>query len=655
MLLVDKDPLSRKKMLAAVRSPEDLRCLDVADLEDLAAELRETIIKTVAENGGHLAPSLGVVELTLALHYVFDTPRDKLIWDVGHQAYAHKLLTGRQALFHTLRRQGGISGFPKRAESEYDTIETGHSSTAISFGTGLAAAKRLQGRPGKVVAVIGDGAMTAGMAFEALNHAGDLDEDLIVILNDNEMSISKNVGALSSYMNRKMIGKTSRRLRHHLEERLQALSTVGENILALLKKSEECAKAFFTPGMLFEALKFKYVGPIPGHSLEDLIPTLENARDYNRGPVLVHVITTKGKGYVHAEERPGSYHGIGPFDITTGKAKPVRKTAPSYTQVFGRALCRLAAEDERIAAITAAMPDGTGLAEFAAAFPKRFFDVGIAEQHAVTFAAGLALAGMRPCFAVYSSFLQRALDQLIHDVCLTNLPVTIALDRSGVVGADGPTHHGVFDLACLRAIPNLTLMLPADENELQHMLATALQLEGPAVLRYPRGSGVGVPLDDEPRPLPIGKGLVLREGTDILLVPAGNRVHPALEAADRLRAQGITAAVINPRFLKPLDEDLLCAWAEKTGAVLTVEDGAVLGGFGSAVMQSLYERGVFVPVKVLGYGDAFIEQGPQAALWREAGIDTEGIVDNVVRFLRRVRKEDSCGATALTKLSSVRE
>lgn len=637
MLLVDKDPLTRKKLLAAVRSPEDLRTLDVADLEDLAAELRETIIRTVAENGGHLAPSLGVVELTLALHYVFDTPRDKLIWDVGHQAYAHKLLTGRAPLFHTLRQQGGISGFPKRAESEYDTIETGHSSTSISFGAGLAAAKRLQGGTGKVVAVIGDGAMTAGMAFEALNHAGDLDEDLIVVLNDNEMSISKNVGALSTYMSRTMLGKTSRRLRRHVEERLLALSTVGENILALLRKSEECTKAFFTPGMLFEALKFKYVGPIPGHQLADLIPTLEDARDYDRGPVLVHVVTTKGKGYAHAERRPGSYHGIGPFDVATGKPRPGRKTAPSYTQVFGRALRRLAAEDERVVAITAAMPDGTGLAEFAAAYPERFFDVGIAEQHAMTFAAGLALAGMRPCFAVYSSFLQRALDQLIHDVCLTNLPVTIALDRSGVVGADGPTHHGVFDLACLRAVPNLTIMMPADENELQHMLATALRLEGPAVLRYPRGAGVGAPLDEDLLPLPVGKGRLLREGSDILLVPAGNRVHPALEAAARLEERGIGAAVVDPRFLKPLDEDLLSRWAEKTGAVLTVEDGAVLGGFGSAVMQCLGGRGVYAPVRTLGYGDAFIEQASQAALWREAGIDAAGIAENAERFLRQIR------------------
>ena len=637
MLLVDKEPLTRKKLLAGIRSPEDLRTLDVNELEDLAAELRETIISTVAETGGHLAPSLGVVELTLALHYVFDTPKDKLIWDVGHQAYAHKLLTGRLAQFHTLRQHGGISGFPKRAESVYDTVETGHSSTSISFGTGLAVAGRLQGKRRKVVAVIGDGAMTAGMAFEALNHAGGMDEDLIVVLNDNEMSISKNVGALSSFMSRRMTGKAIRRLRDHVEERLLALSTVGENLLALIRKSEECTKAFFTPGMLFEALKFKYVGPIPGHQLEDLIDTLTNVRDHNHGPVLVHVITTKGKGYAPAEQQPGNYHGLGPFEVSSGRPKSAKSAPPSYTKVFGQTLCRLAEQDARIVGITAAMPDGTGLSAFARAFPERFFDVGIAEQHAATFAAGLALAGMRPCFAVYSSFMQRALDQLIHDICLPKLPVTIALDRSGVVGADGPTHHGVFDLALLRSIPNLTLMLPADENELQQMLCTALlAVDGPAVLRYPRGSGEGVALDEVLQPLPVGKGKLLREGSDLLLLPAGNRVHPALAAADYLAGQGISAAVINPRFLKPLDEELICTWAARTGAVLTVEDGCILGGFGSAVMQTLQAQGLCVPVKTLGYADAFQDQGPQSLLWREAGLDAGGIAANAVEFLGKL-------------------
>jgi 1-deoxy-D-xylulose-5-phosphate synthase len=633
MLIVDTHAERQYRLLDTVNSPADLRDLSVAEMEQLARELRETIITTVARTGGHLAPSLGVVELTLALHYVFDTPRDRLVWDVGHQAYAHKLLTGRKERFATLRQHRGLSGFPKRAESEYDPVEAGHSSTSISYSLGMAAAKAIRDEPGKVIAVIGDGSMTAGMAFEGLNHAGDLGRDLIVILNDNEMSISKNVGALSSFLSRKMTSRTIRRLRDHIEDRLMALSSVGENILTVLRKSEENLKNLFTPGMLFEALKFKYVGPIPGHELDDLIVTLENVRDNSHGPVLVHVITTKGKGYKPAETNPGEFHGVGPFDVATGT--PVKSGGGvSYTRVFGDTLCRLARQDERVVAITAAMPGGTGLLPFAAEFPDRFFDVGIAEQHAVTFAAGLALEGLRPFFAVYSSFMQRSLDQLIHDVCLPNLPVTIALDRSGVVGDDGPTHHGVFDLAFLRFIPNLVMMAPADENELQHMLHTALSHHGPVVLRYPRGNGEGIALDPDFRRLEIGRGTVLREGTDVLLLPIGNRVGPALAAAARLEAQGIDAAVINPRFLKPLDSDLIADWAARTGRVVTVEDNCVQSGFGSAVLEALNERGLHLPVRRLGYADRFIEHGPQAVLWRAAGIDADGIARSVLDLLR---------------------
>ncbi len=633
MLIVDTHAERQYRLLDTVNSPADLRDLSVAEMEQLARELRETIITTVARTGGHLAPSLGVVELTLALHYVFDTPRDRLVWDVGHQAYAHKLLTGRKERFATLRQHRGLSGFPKRAESEYDPVEAGHSSTSISYSLGMAAAKAIRDEPGKVIAVIGDGSMTAGMAFEGLNHAGDLGRDLIVILNDNEMSISKNVGALSSFLSRKMTSRTIRRLRDHIEDRLMALSSVGENILTVLRKSEENLKNLFTPGMLFEALKFKYVGPIPGHELDDLIATLENVRDNSHGPVLVHVITTKGKGYKPAETNPGEFHGVGPFDVATGT--PVKSGGGvSYTRVFGDTLCRLARQDERVVAITAAMPGGTGLLPFAAEFPDRFFDVGIAEQHAVTFAAGLALEGLRPFFAVYSSFMQRSLDQLIHDVCLPNLPVTIALDRSGVVGDDGPTHHGVFDLAFLRFIPNLVVMAPADENELQHMLHTALSHHGPVVLRYPRGNGEGIALDPDFRRLEIGRGTVLREGTDVLLLPIGNRVGPALAAAARLEAQGIDAAVINPRFLKPLDSDLIADWAARTGRVVTVEDNCVQSGFGSAVLEALNERGLHLPVRRLGYVDRFIEHGPQAVLWRAAGIDADGIARSVLDLLR---------------------
>ena len=633
MLIVDTHAERQYRLLDTVNSPADLRDLSVAEMEQLARELRETIITTVARTGGHLAPSLGVVELTLALHYVFDTPRDRLVWDVGHQAYAHKLLTGRKDRFATLRQYRGLSGFPKRAESEYDPVGAGHSSTSISYSLGMAAAKAIQGEPGKVIAVIGDGSMTAGMAFEGLNHAGDLDRDLIVILNDNEMSISKNVGALSSFLSRKMTSRTIRRLRDHIEDRLMALSSVGENILTMLRKSEENLKNLFTPGMLFEALKFKYVGPIPGHELDDLIATLENVRDNSHGPVLVHVITTKGKGYKPAETNPGEFHGVGPFDVATGTPVKSVSRGVSYTRVFGDTLCRLARTDKRVVAITAAMPGGTGLLPFAAEFPDRFFDVGIAEQHAVTFAAGLALEGLRPFFAVYSSFMQRSLDQLIHDVCLPNLPVTIALDRSGVVGDDGPTHHGVFDLAFLRFIPNLVVMAPADENELQHMLHTALAHHGPVVLRYPRGNGEGVALEPDFRRLEIGRGTVLREGTDVLLLPIGNRVGPALAAAARLEAQGIDAAVINPRFLKPLDSDLIADWAARTGRVVTVEDNCVQGGFGSAVLEALNERGLHLPVRRLGYVDRFVEHGPQAVLWQAAGIDADGIARSVLDLL----------------------
>ena len=633
MLIVDTHAERQYRLLDTVNSPADLRDLSVAEMEQLARELRETIITTVAHTGGHLAPSLGVVELTLALHYVFDTPRDRLVWDVGHQAYAHKLLTGRKDRFATLRQYRGLSGFPKRAESEYDPVGAGHSSTSISYSLGMAAAKAIQGEPGKVIAVIGDGSMTAGMAFEGLNHAGDLDRDLIVILNDNEMSISKNVGALSSFLSRKMTSRTIRRLRDHIEDRLMALSSVGENILTMLRKSEENLKNLFTPGMLFEALKFKYVGPIPGHELDDLIATLENVRDNSHGPVLVHVITTKGKGYKPAETNPGEFHGVGPFDVATGTPVKSVSRGLSYTRVFGDTLCRLARTDKRVVAITAAMPGGTGLLPFAAEFPDRFFDVGIAEQHAVTFAAGLALEGLRPFFAVYSSFMQRSLDQLIHDVCLPNLPVTIALDRSGVVGDDGPTHHGVFDLAFLRFIPNLVVMAPADENELQHMLHTALSHHGPVVLRYPRGNGEGIALEPDFHRLEIGRGTVLREGTDVLLLPIGNRVGPALAAAARLEVQGIDAAVINPRFLKPLDSDLIADWAARTGRVVTVEDNCVQGGFGSAVLEALNERGLHLPVRRLGYEDRFIEHGPQAVLWRAAGIDADGIARSVLDLL----------------------
>jgi len=624
----------KQNILQTINSPEDVRLLSIADLNLLAADIREEIVKTVSKTGGHLAPSLGVVELTLALHHVFNTPSDKLIWDVGHQAYAHKLITGRRGQFHTLRQYKGISGFPKRSESPYDAFDTGHSSTSISAGLGIAIAKHLKKCKERVIAVIGDGSMTGGMAFEALNQAGHLNKNLIVVLNDNEMSISPNVGALSSFLSRKMTSKQVVRAKEEVKHLLKSFSNIGENILQVLKKSEESFKGFFTPGMLFEALKFEYIGPIPGHQLDDLIATFQNVRDFSHGPVLIHVLTKKGKGYAPAEENPGDYHGLGPFDITTGAPLPAAEAPITYTHCFGDTLVHLAEKEPKIVAITAAMPAGTGLLRFARRFPNRFFDVGIAEQHAVTFAAGLATEGMLPVVAIYSTFLQRALDQIIHDVCLQNLPVTFALDRAGVVGDDGPTHHGVFDLSYLRSVPNLVLMAPKDENELQHMLYTAVLHKGPAALRYPRGRGEGVELSDKLTKIPIGKGELLRAGNDILLLPVGNRVYPALESAQGLEKVGIDAAVINPRFVKPLDSDLIIEWAKKTGRVVTVEDNASMGGFGSAVLELLAANNLsHIRVNILGYDDKFMEHGSQEILWRKGHIDGPAIINAAMELM----------------------
>lgn len=633
-------------ILSKIDSPVELRKLPEEKLPQLAQEIREEIINTVSKTGGHLAPCLGVVELTLAIHYVFNTPDDKLIWDVGHQAYAHKLITGRRDQFHTLRMHKGISGFPKRGESPYDAFDTGHSSTSISAGLGIALAKQLKGDDKKVIAVIGDGSMTGGMAFEALNQAGHLDKDLIVILNDNEMSISPNVGALSSFLSRKMTGGTISRLKRETEHFLKSFHGVGENILSVLKKSEESIKGFFTPGMLFEALKFDYIGPIPGHQVDTLIETLQNVKDFGKGPVLIHVLTTKGKGYSPAEENPGNYHGVGPFNIKTGSPKKSPKKPVSYTKTFSDTLVHLAEADPRIAAITAAMPAGTGLLNFSKRFPDRFFDVGIAEQHAVTFAAGLSTEGLLPVVAIYSTFMQRSLDQIIHDVCLPNLPVTFAIDRGGVVGDDGPTHHGVFDISFLRFIPNMVVMAPKDENEFQHMLHTAILHPGPAAVRYPRGSGEGVKLSSKLTRLELGKGELLSEGGDVLILPVGNRVYPAIKAVEELKKQGIEAACINPRFIKPLDEDLILEWAKKTGRVVTVEDNVKQGGFGSAIIELLNSKGLHkVTAKILGYPDKFMEHGPQKTLWKDGGVDTSSIVSAAKELTKRIKKKKSTKST----------
>ncbi|MCX5891941.1 MAG: 1-deoxy-D-xylulose-5-phosphate synthase, partial [Deltaproteobacteria bacterium] len=560
---MDKCP-ERRRLLDNINSPQELKKLSPELLPQLAQELREKIIATVSKTGGHLAPSLGTVELTIALHYVFDCPTDKIVWDVGHQAYAHKLLTGRRDRFETLRQFGGLSGFPKRNESPYDAFDTGHSSTSISAALGLAAARCLKKERKRVIAVIGDGAMTAGMAFEGLNNAGDLNKDLIVILNDNGMSIAPNVGAMSSFFSRQFTRPTMVFLKKQVENLLGSLPAIGDDLLTFAKRSQDSLKAFFTPGMLFEALKFTYLGPVKGHRLDHLIETLQNVKNL-KGPILVHVLTTKGKGYEPAESDPTGFHGLGRFDPDTGEAKKSVGEVPSYTQVFGDTLVSLAEENPKIVAITAAMPDGTGLVDFHQKFPERFFDVGICEQHAITFAAGLALGGMRPVTAIYSTFMQRAYDQVLHDVCLQNLPVVLALDRGGVVGEDGETHQGLFDLSFLRHLPNLTLMAPKDENELRDMLYTAVEHPGPIAVRYPRGKGVGVAFSSTLKKVPIGQAEVLREGEDLLILALGASVYPALAAAEQLEAHGFSATVVNARFVKPLDENLILTLAAKHG------------------------------------------------------------------------------------------
>ena len=617
-------------ILAGINGPEDIRCLGIEDLSSLAGEIREEMLDVVSRNGGHLAPSLGTVELTLAIHYVFDTPRDRVIWDVGHQAYAHKIITGRRETFATLRKMGGISGFPKRKESVYDVFGAGHSSTSISAAAGMAEARCLKGGDSKVVAVIGDGSMTAGMAFEALNWSGEREKDLIVILNDNEMSISPNVGAMSSYLNRVMAGQQITRLRAKIHDFLKTVPGVGEQVIKFARKAEESLKGFVVPGMLFEELGFKYIGPLEGHRLDHLIKHLQNVRAMDR-PVLVHVITKKGKGYRFAEEEPSRFHGIGPFDIATGQpVVPDQPRASSYTQVFGRTMMQLARQDTRIVAITAAMTGGTGLDQFAREIPERFYDVGIAEQHGVTFAAGLATEGFVPVVAIYSTFLQRAYDQVLHDVCLQNLPVVFALDRGGIVGDDGPTHHGLFDFSYLRSIPNIVVMAPKDENELQHMLKTAVECGSPASIRYPRGGGVGVPLDETPESIEIGKAQVVREGKDLAIIAIGSTVYPSLEAAEILAGEGVEATVINGRFVKPLDTTLLCKIASSFKKIVTVEENVLMGGFGSAVLEFFEEKGITgATVKRLGIKDAFVEQGTQTQLRQQQGIDAQGIAQTV--------------------------
>ena len=619
------------KLLSKINGPDDLKALDAEELVPLAEELRAFLLETVAKTGGHLASNLGSVELSIALHYCFNSPKDKIIWDVGHQAYTHKILTGRRDSFHTQRCYKGISGFPKRSESPHDAFGVGHSSTSISAGLGMAVAHGLRDDQSRVISVIGDGSLTGGMAFEALNQAGHLRKNLIVVLNDNEMSISKNVGALSSFISRKMTGGYYRSLKKEMEEVLAGIPAIGGNILHFAKKAENSLKGFLTPGTLFEALGFEYVGPIAGHDLPTLLGVLENVKQIE-GPILLHVMTKKGKGYLPAEQTPDKFHGISPSKPAS--AVPSKHAPPSYTTVFGETLVKLGETDPKIVAITAAMPDGTGLTPFADRFPDRFFDVGIAEQHALTFAAGLAVEGFRPVAAIYSTFTQRAYDQVFHDICLQKLPVTLALDRAGLVGDDGPTHHGAFDISFLRHLPELTVMAPKDENELQHMVKTAIYSGRPISLRYPRGAGFGAVMDTEPKQIEIGKGELLLDGGDLTLVGIGSTVYPALEAAALLKQKGIFASVVNARFIKPLDSDLILSQARKTGCIITVEENALLGGFGSAVLELLSDAGMNgVRVKRIGIPDSFIEQGSQSQLRADLGLDAAGIAATCQAFL----------------------
>jgi 1-deoxy-D-xylulose-5-phosphate synthase len=622
-------------VLERVNSPEDLRSLSQAKLETLALEIRNLLIETVAKTGGHLAPNLGVVELTIALHRVFNTPKDKLIWDVGHQCYIHKIITGRRESFETLRRFGGISGFPSRDESIYDVFGTGHASTSISAALGLAKARDLNQDNHAVAAVIGDGALTGGMALEALNYAGHIKANIIVVLNDNEMSIAKNVGALSGYLTRLRTDPMYHRSREEFEGLIQKIPAIGPKMFRILDRLKDSVKYLVVPGMFFEELGYTYLGPVNGHNITALLNTLGKAKSL-KGPVLVHVVTKKGMGYPPAEKDPDLFHGVGPFEIKSGRV--VGSPRISYMEVFGKTIVKLAEEDPRIIAITAAMTTGTGLRSFAERFPHRFFDVGIAEQHAVTLAAGLAVGGWRPVVAVYSTFLQRAYDQIIHDVSLQRLPVVFALDRSGLVGEDGVTHQGLFDLAYLRSIPNMTLMAPQDENELQHMLKTAIAYNGPCAVRYPRGAGTGCELDKEPQILPYGQALVLRDGKDVSLFAVGNMVGPALEAAELLSRQGIEAAVVNVRFIKPLDEKLLLHFAKNTQKVVTIEEGILAGGFGSAVGELLLDSGLTgVELVRKGIGDIFVEHGAPDVLREKFGLTAVEIVKAVTRPRRRLK------------------
>lgn len=626
------------KLLQRIKEPQDLRRLSPKEENRLLQEIRDFLLDNVSKTGGHLAPNLGVVELTVALHSVFSSPTDKIVWDVGHQSYVHKLLTGRYEQFLNLRQYGGISGFPKRKESPHDIFDTGHSSTSISVALGLAKARDMAGKKNRVVAVIGDGSLTGGLALEGLNQAGHLATDLLVVLNDNEMSIAHNVGALSNYLNRLRADPAYYRVKKDMEYILSRVPAIGGTMVKVAERLKDSLKYLLVSGILFEELGFTYLGPIDGHNLGLLKNTLENTKKI-KGPILLHVITKKGKGYLPAETNPDKFHGIAPFDIESGQVLEL-SSHPSFTQVFGQTLVQLARGNQKIVAITAAMPDGTGLKGFSKEFPQRFFDVGIAEQHAVTFAAGLANEGFKPVVAVYSTFLQRAYDQIVHDICLQKLNLVLALDRAGLVGEDGPTHHGVFDLAYLRHIPEIVVMAPKDEGELQHMLYTAINQHGAFAIRYPRGRSQGVELTSNLNNLEIGKSEILREGKDLAILALGTMVHPALEAAELLaKENNIDVTVINSRFVKPLDQELICSLARGQGKILTVEEHVLAGGFGSAVLELLEDQEITAQVKRLGLPDHFIQHGRIDILLSQYGLGVEGIKRAAMELYQKGRAD----------------
>ncbi|WP_428046132.1 1-deoxy-D-xylulose-5-phosphate synthase [Candidatus Avelusimicrobium fimicolum] len=616
------------KVLPSIQSPRDLRLIKKELLPTLCEELRQVIIDTASHNGGHLGSSLGAVEIITALHYVFNTPDDKIVFDTGHQAYAHKLLTGRQKEFATIRTQNGLSGFPKRTESEYDTFGAGHASTAISAALGLAIARDQRKEKNKVVAVVGDGCLTGGMAYEAMQNAGLLRTDMLVILNDNQMFISKRVGALGKALTKLLTTKYMQLAEEKATNFLKRFDELGNNAAKLAKR----ARSILFPGTLFEEMGFRYFGPVNGNDINEMIEVLENLKDV-KGPVMLHVVTKKGKGYKPAEEKPTKFHGIGIFDVETGDSLG-KSSALTFTKAFSDALLKLAEKDTSIAAITAAMPEGTGLDAFRDKFPSRYFDVGIAEEHAATFAAGLAAGGVKPIVALYSTFAQRCYDQILHDICLQKLPVVFALDRAGLVGEDGPTHHGVFDLSFLRDIPNLILAAPADENEMQHMLKTAFDANAPFVLRYPRGTGFGIKLDDEPQDLPIGKGVWLKKGKDATILAIGNRVHPALAAAEALKKHKIDCGVVNMRFVKPLDSQIIDEALKVSKHLVTVEDNMLAGGFGSAVAEYLADKQANFKLLRLGIGDEFVEHGKVANLFDKLGLNAGQMTDHILKWIK---------------------